>query len=59
MKNRYTCDFVYQHLLVCDRRYQESATLYSNIDGISFEEVALKFLEVDELDALKLYLNRV
>lgn len=38
--------------------YEESASLYSQIEGISFEEVALKFLRSGKIEALKLYLMK-
>ncbi len=40
-------------------RYEESASLYAEIDGISFEEIALKFLQVWQIEALKLFLLKV
>ncbi|XP_065214081.1 vacuolar protein sorting-associated protein 18 homolog isoform X2 [Planococcus citri] len=38
--------------------YEESASLYAELDCISFEEIALKFLLAEQINALKLYLYR-
>ena len=40
-------------------KFEESASLYSQLDGISFEEIALKFLQAHQVEALKLYLVKV
>lgn len=40
-----------------DKRYEESAELYTNTQ-CSFGEIALKFLQASEINALKLYLTK-
>lgn len=47
------------YLYYFDFRYEESASLYAKLDGISFDDVALKFLQVKQVEALKLYLLKV
>lgn len=37
----------------------ESASTYAQVEGISFEVTALKFLEIGQIEALKLYLLKV
>lgn len=37
----------------------ESASTYAQIEGLSFEVTALKFLEIGQIEALKLYLLKV
>lgn len=39
--------------------YEESASLYVQIEDISFEEVTLKFLQIQKVEALKLYLFKM
>ncbi|KAK7574291.1 hypothetical protein V9T40_011482 [Parthenolecanium corni] len=38
------------------KMFMESASTYAQIEGLSFEVTALKFLEIGQIEALKLYL---
>ncbi|GBP56180.1 Vacuolar protein sorting-associated protein 18 homolog [Eumeta japonica] len=44
-------------LLFSKKEYEKSASIFANTQS-SFEMICLKFLEIDEIDALKVYLGR-
>lgn len=40
-----------------EKKYERSAEHYSNIMSVSFEEIALKFLQISEINSLKIFLT--